>query len=402
MTAAGRTESVILPSGPTTAKTSRQPHLLHIFPSYQMGGVPIRITKVLNHLGYRYRHTIVALDGGFGCKRRLEPGLDVNFSEVATSDYNLLRTITAVYARLREIGPDLLLTYNWGAVEWALANLLFSVCPHLHFESGFGPEEADGQIRRRTLMRRIALTRTRRVIVPSQTLVDIARTVWRLDPQKVLYVPNGVDCDLFCAQPEPGIIPGFAKDPEELIVGTVAPIRAEKNLARLVRAFAAVTGEFNARLLIVGDGVERPTLAALAGELGIADKVILPGHIDAVEKSLGWFDVFAMSSDTEQMPNSLLQAMAAGLPVAATDVGDIKHVLASENGPYVVSKHDDGLLTDALRRLLADPEARARLGDCNQHHVRATYSQDRMFDEYEKLYQSSLAPTLRDRHAASA
>jgi glycosyltransferase involved in cell wall biosynthesis len=274
---------------------------------------------------------------------------------------------------------------------------LFPACPHVHLESGFGPEEADGQLRRRALFRRLALARTGLVVVPSQTLVDIATRIWRLDPAKVRHIPNGVDCARFAATPDPGALPGFEKAPGELVVGTVAPLRREKNLGRLLHAFAAAARDMPTRLLILGDGAERPRLEALAAELGLADRVVLAGHVEAVDRAIGLIDVFAMSSDTEQMPNSLLQAMAAGLPVAATDVGDVKRMVATENGPYIVPRDRNEALGDAFRALLCDADARSRLGWANRERARREYGQERMFRAYESVFGH---PQERAGHAA--
>ncbi|MEQ9123328.1 MAG: glycosyltransferase, partial [Alphaproteobacteria bacterium] len=175
-----------------------------------------------------------------------------------------------------KVEPDLLVTYNWGAIEWALVNRLRRHIPHLHMESGFGPEEADRQIRRRVLLRRFALAKTRHVIVPSLDLLEIARDTWRLPEERVMYVPNGVDLDRFAAPPDRSLLPaGWSGMP---IVGTVAPMRPEKNLGRLVRAFAAVAVARDTRLLLVGDGPERPALESLVAQLGVADRVHFAGY----------------------------------------------------------------------------------------------------------------------------
>ncbi|HEY0837878.1 MAG TPA: glycosyltransferase, partial [Azospirillum sp.] len=183
-------------------------HLLHVFPSFGIGGPEVRFTKVANRLGPKYRHTIVAMDGDFTCAGRLDPALRVDLVTVparkgrALDPGNLMR-----FARvLHERRPDALITQNWGAVEWALAHRLWPVGHHLHFEDGFGPEEADGrQLPRRVWLRRLALGRRTRVIVPSRTLERIARDQWRLAPPSVVYVPNGVDCARFH--------PGAPRDP---------------------------------------------------------------------------------------------------------------------------------------------------------------------------------------------
>ena len=365
-------------------------HFLHAFASFNAGGVPIRISNVLNHLGPAVRHTIVAMDGGFAARPHLSPDLNCDLVPV-TAEGNLLRTLSLLRAKLRESSPDLLLTYNWGAIEWALANSLGKGYPHLHFESGFGPEEADGQLTRRVWMRRMALRRMFALVVPSHTLEDLATQVWRIDRRKVHLIPNGVDCARFARPPVVGAVPGFAKAANELIIGTVAPLRPEKNLARLIQAFAAVANGHKARLLIVGDGGERGKLTALAESLGLAERVIFAGHVERVEEVLGWFDVFAMSSDTEQMPNSLIQAMAAGLPVAATDVGDVQRIVAEENAPFIVPKYGESSLARALAHLLEAAPLRAQLGAANRDRARTAYAQDRMFKAYSELYGAALA-----------
>lgn len=361
-------------------------HLVHVFPTFGLGGVPIRISTILNSLGQRYRHTIIATDGCFDCRTRLDPSLEVAFTSVVTSRYSLPGTLRQLRRHLRSLRPDLLLTYNWGAIEWGLANGLLPICRHVHFESGFGPEEADRQMRRRVLFRRLALARSERLVVPSQTLVEIATRIWRIPRKKVLYVPNGVDCDRFAAPPAPDALPGLDRRPKELVVGTVAPLRAEKNLGRLMRAFAGIGDHLSMRLVIVGDGPERSRLEGLARELGSLDRILFAGHIEDVEEVLGHFDIFALSSDTEQMPNSLLQAMAAGLPVVATDVGDVARNLSPENRRFVVARDDEAAFGAALTELLSDGGLRKHLGRCNRMHVRSHYGLDRMVQAYEKIF----------------
>lgn len=371
---------------PDLAPDARRRVLMHVFPSFAHGGVPIRIGTAINRFGLRYAHRIVALDGRTDARSRLEPGLDVDFPDPPAVPAGLPWRLRALGRALAEAKPDLLLTYNWGSIEWALANRLYGVAPHIHFESGFGPEEATRQLPRRVWMRRLALAKIRALIVPSQTLVMIARDIWRLDPARILYIPNGIDCRRFAAVADPSLVPALSRRAGEVVIGTLAPLRAEKNIARLVRAFARLPDRIAARLLIVGDGPERARLEALAHEIGVADRTIFAGHVDEPEKVLGLFDVFAMSSDTEQMPNSLLQAMAAGLPVAAVDVGDVKAILAPENHAFVGPAGDDDSLAAALAALLADQTLRQRLGVANRAHVRATYDQSRMFEAYRRLF----------------
>lgn len=373
------------PSANGRATPPSRRHLLHVFPSFGYGGAAIRICNLINHFGQRLRHTVVATDGRYDCRTRIHSDLQVAFGSVRVSKDGLFRNIFRSRASIRSVRPDLLLTYNWGAIEWALANNVAPICRHVHLESGFGVEEADRQLRRRVLFRRVALARTSCVIVPSRNLADIATRIWKLDAGRVVLIPNGVDCRRFASSPVPGLLDGFAKAPGELIVGTVAPLRPEKKLQRLLHAFSAVADRYTVRLLIIGDGPELPHLKTTAAQLGIEDRVWFAGHVDEVEKVLGWLDIFALSSDTEQMPNSLLQAMAAGRPVVAVDVGDVKDIVTPENRPFVVPRDDMRQFCGGLDRLLGNAPERARLGRLNQRRVRECFSEERMFSAYEDV-----------------
>ncbi len=368
------------------------PHLLHVFPTFAHGGVPIRISSIINHFGNRYRHTILSLDGPTDCRSRLNPDLATEVLAFDGPDTGLFGRLRTIRSYVKSLSPDLLLTFNWGSTEWALANTLSPLCRHVHLESGFGVEEAERQIPRRVYFRRVALARTAQIIVPSFQLLRIATEVWKLPKRKVQHVPNGVDCEAFGRAAVQGIPAGFTKSPGEIVIGTVAPLRAEKNIARLIQVFAKLL-EVNSskaasplRLLLVGDGGERPALEKLARELGLGERVVFAGHCDEVDKMLGWIDIFAMTSDTEQMPNSILQAMAAGRAIASYDVGDVKAMLPDDSKAFVTPKYDDAALLESFEALVAQEDLRMRTGAVNQAHAREVYAAERMFAAYEKVF----------------
>ena len=367
-------------------QSERARHLLHVFASFGYGGVPIRICDVINGLPVGFRHTVVALDGCFDAGRRLAPRTSVAFRSLTLPKYNLLRSMAQVRALVREASPDLMLTYNWGAIEPALANRFLSGCSHIHFESGFGVEEGSGQLWRRNLFRRFALARAQKVVVPSATLMKIAAEAWSVPAAKLLQIPNGVDFLHYSGEPgkRERSLP-FAADPEVTVIGTVAPLRPEKNVGRLLRAFAALPASRRIALVIAGDGEQSAMLRGLAADLGIAERTTFLGHVEDVPAVLRGIDIFALSSDTEQMPNSLLQAMAAGRPVAAVDVGDVAHIVAQENRPFVVPRDASGALAGALAALAADAPRRRDLGQLNQERVKAHYSLEGMIAAYGAL-----------------
>lgn len=364
-------------------------HFLHIFPSFGIGGVPLRMVRIINHFGERFRHTVIGLDNNFDAAAGIAAGLDVKLLPVRPPQRGIFRNLAANAVALRRLRPDLLLTYNWGAIEWAMANRLLAVSRHIHFEAGFGQREADSQIPRRILFRRWALAHCALVVVPSRHLEDLACRIWRLPAARVAYIPNGVDTARFSAPVRDGV-PDFYRRPGELVVGTVAPLRPEKNVGRLLRVFAMIAGSAPLRLVIAGHGIERGSLEGLAAELGIADRVLFTGQV-APESILGTFDIFALSSDTEEMPNALLEAMAASRVVAAVDVGDVKRIVCEENRKFIVARDDAPAFAAAISRLLSDPEKRISVGAMNRRRVVTEYSQELMFSAYSKLFAAARA-----------
>lgn len=365
-------------------------HVLHVFPSFGIGGVPLRMVRIINHFGKRFRHTVIALDNNTEAAASFADDVDVALPTMRQSKRDMLRAIAGSALALRRLRPDLLLTYNWGAIEWAMASRFVRGLRHIHLEAGFGQGEADAQIPRRVRFRRLALAHCALTVVPSRHLEALACHTWRLPAARVRYVPNGVDTARFAA-PVRDCAPGFVRRPGELVIGTVAPLRPEKNVARLLRVFASIVHSRPLRLVVAGDGTERAALERLAAELGIADQVIFTGQV-APESVLGTFDIFALSSDTEQMPNALLEAMAASRAIAAVDVGDVKNIVCEDNREFIIDRDNGPAFAEALARLLDNPEQREALGSTNRRRVVAEFSQEQMFSAYSEVFVRGGAP----------
>ena len=344
--------------------TGPAPCLVHVFSTFAVGGAQVRFAALANHFGRQYRHIVIAMDGRTACRERLDPALDVTFVDIPVRQGRTLGNVLPFRRLLQSLQPAALFTYNFGTIDWAIANRDGRV-RHVHVEDGFGPEERDRQLPRRVWLRRLMLRRAQ-VVVPSQTLLRLSQD-WRLP--RVDYVPNGVDLDRF----SPGPAPPAA------VIGTVAALRAEKNLGRLVRAMAGLP----ARLMVVGDGPERPRLEALAREHGV--DATFTGALADPAAALHEMTVFALSSDTEQMPLSVLEAMATGLPVVATAVGDLAAMLPAEGQPYLTAC-DDVALSAALAAVLADAALRTRLGAANRARAVAVYDQQFMFNAWGRLF----------------
>lgn len=365
-------------------RTHRPWHLFHVTPSFAPGGAQVRMAHLMNRFGDRFRHTVVALDGDRSAAALVGSAVAAHYPECAKSA-NPVQMAARLAALMRRDRPDLVLTYNWGSIDAVVAARLCGL-PVIHTEDGFNHDEARGQKRRRIWARRFLLRGAARVVAPSHTLIAIMRRDWKLPAARLQYIANGIDLDRF--QPAPANYRRQLSSAGELVIGTVGHLRPEKQQERLIEACARLAARYRLKLLIVGDGSERNKLEATARACGLADRVLLLGRRQDVERLYWEFDVFALSSSTEQMPLSVLEAMACGLPVLSTDVGDIARMVSPENRRAVVATM--AAFEQELETLLAQAELRRRLGKANRTQCERQYSLERMAEQYWSLYHAAL------------
>ena len=141
-----------------------------------------------------------------------------------------------------------------------------------------------------------------------------------------------------------------------------------------------------ARLVIVGEGPESERIAAEARARGVAARLLMPGFLADPARWIGHFDIFALSSDSEQFPISLVEAMAAGLPAVATEVGDIPFIVSDDNKPLIVDAADEAAFAAALDGLSDRPDLRRAIGQANREKAAAEFDEKAMIARYGRLY----------------
>jgi glycosyltransferase involved in cell wall biosynthesis len=354
--------------------------LLHILPSYAPGGHRSRIALLAAGLGAGFTHRVVALDGGAGAQP-LEPGIGLAPFSGAASRTVHFGTMRRLHRLLADERPQALITYNWGAIEAALVNRIARIAPHLHCEDGFsGPAAGQGEPLRRALFRRLILARSI-VAVPSQVLAEVAHRRWGIAAERIALIRNGIDTARFAAADAPRL----QRLADGLTIGMLSRLSPEKNVGLCLKSFARLPPSPSLRLAIAGDGPERGALEALAIRLSIGDRTQFLGHVQDPVHFLSRVDIFALSSVTEQLPFSLLEAMAAGLPVVATDVGDVRETLAPANRDVLAPSGDEAAFAERLGRLAGSAELRRILGAANAERARNDFDQQKMIKSYRSL-----------------
>ena len=374
------------------ARGGAVPHILHLQSTFAPGGKEVRTVQLINAFGKKARHTIISAEPDrLGAADRIAKGVDIRLQP----EFPSLKG-RPTPGRLQKLaramrGYDLVCTYNWGAMDAVMAHTLFKdlhgLPPLIHHEDGFDESEARKLKTSRTWYRRIALGRAAGLVVPSERLEEIALVDWQQPLGRVKRIPNGIDTKAFAMRPKKDAL-RLIKHPGEYWVGTLAGLRTVKNLPRLVRGFSQLAD--NWQLVILGEGEAREAILAEADRLQINHRVHLPGAVDVPARVIGLFDIFALSSDSEQFPLSVVEAMAAGIPVVAPAVGDIAGMVSEANTEFIAPPGDEEELGMALVQLAVSKELRKEVGEANRAKAVAEFDEAKMVATYRRLYSSAM------------
>jgi sugar transferase (PEP-CTERM/EpsH1 system associated) len=357
------------------------------------------LVNLVNHMpADKYRHAIVSLTDATSFRERIQRG-DVecySLHKKPGHDVGLYLRLWRLFRRLR---PDIVHTRNLAAVEAVVPAALAGVPRRVHGEHGRDLQDVDGTKRRYRMLRRVLAPLVHRFIALSAELEAYLVDGVGIAPEKISRIINGVDSDRF--RPERAPLPAEAglDTSDAVVIGTVTRMQEVKDPLTLVRAFARLN-DARARLVMVGDG---PLLDRVGEELrahGVADRAWLAGSRDDVPELLQAFDVFALSSRVEGISNTVLEAMASGLPVVASRVGGNEELVVEGETGALVPASSPQELADALARYAGKPELARAHGRAGRRRVEESFDIHGMVARYQAVYDEVMArgaPEMSER-----
>lgn len=373
------------------------PLVVHLIYSLGMGGMENGLVNIINRAPPgRYRHAIVCLTRSSPFAARLTaPGVDIY--ELDKKPGHDLGMVWRLFRLLRRLRPAIIHSRNLAAFEMQLVGLCVPGARRVHGEHGRDVYDLDGSNPRYMALRRLLRPFIHRYIAVSRDLETWLRDAVGIAADKVRQIYNGVDGDRF--QPRgaqrPGLLPeGFLPD-DGMLIGSVGRLVEVKDQRTLVQAFATLVGDDPAlrarlRLLIVGDGPLRGALETQAEALGVADLLWLPGDRDDVAALLREMDIFVLPSLAEGISNTVLEAMASGLPVIATRTGGNPELVEDGVNGCLFPVGDAQSLAAQLAELVTDTAKRRVMGEQSRARVDARFNWARAVDEYLSVYDSLL------------
>jgi len=374
-----------------------RPLIAHVVFRFDVGGLENGVVNLINHLPRdAYRHAVISLTDITDFRRRVTRN-DVQFVALQKSPGHAYKLYPALYKLFREMRPAIVHTRNLAALETVVPAWAAGVPVRIHGEHGRDMLDLHGSNRKYQWVRKLYRPFVTHYIALSRDLERYLCARVGVPAPRVAQIYNGVDALRFRpAEAGRGEIEGCPfRDSRFWLVGTVGRMDPVKDPLNLVRAFIqalqlAPSKRERMRLLLVGDGVLYSEARAMLAGAGIADLAWLPGERNDVPDILRGLDCFVLPSLGEGISNTILEAMATGLPVIATNVGgNAELVTAGRTGELVAPADPEGM-AQRLVRLAAAPDAAAAMGRAGRADALARFSLEAMVTAYQSLYTQQL------------
>jgi sugar transferase (PEP-CTERM/EpsH1 system associated) len=362
-------------------------HVVHVLHSLAVGGTENGVVNLINAPGDGLRHTVVSMTEAGPLAARLPA--DVSVHCLGKRPGVDLRAIGRLTALLRRLRPHVVHSRNWGAFDAVVAARLAGVPRVIHGEHGREVSDPHGRDPRRNRLRRLLAPLVTRFVTVSLNLQEWLVGSVGIPRRKVLTIHNGVDTARFSDEGREEARRALGLPPELIVVGTVGRLDPVKDQVGLLEAFARIAGQRPAAaLLIVGDGPCRKELEACAGRPELARRVHLLGERADVPRVLKTLDLYVLPSIAEGISNTILEAMATGLPVVATRTGGNPELVEDGVTGALVPVGDREALAQAILSYANDLHLRVLHGKAGRQRAVDQFALDGMVGRYRDLYRS--------------
>jgi sugar transferase (PEP-CTERM/EpsH1 system associated) len=376
-----------------------RPLVVHLVYRFDTGGLENGVVNLINHMpASAYRHAVVALTEvapAFAQRIRRD---DVAFVSMQKPPGHGVKLYPRLLQLLRSLRPSIVHSRNLAALEMQPAAWAARVPARIHGEHGRDVEDLDGSSLHHQRLRRLYSPFVHRYVALSQDLASYLTQRVGIAPGRIEQIYNGVDAERFVpAANGPSLIAGAPFGaPGHWLVGTVGRMQTVKNQTLLARAFVRMLAldpavRSRVRLVLVGDGPLRAEAEAVLAQAGLADLAWLPGERADVADVMRGLNCFVLPSLAEGISNTILEAMATGLPVVATAVGGNPELVQAGQTGDLVPADDVDAMAQALLRMAGGPAHAQALGRAGRAEVERRFSLQSMVAAYQGLYDRQLA-----------
>lgn len=383
-------------SGSDRRNGQQPPLIAHIVFRFGVGGLENGIVNLINRMPEAaYQHAIICLtdyDAEF-FQRIKRP--DVGVHALHKAPGKDIGSYWRLWRLLRCLKPDVVHTRNLGTIDCLPIAAAAGVPVRIHGEHGWDVHDLHGTNRKYRWLRRAMTPFIHRYIVVSRQLGDWLRGTVKIPKNKIIHICNGVDTQRFTQRTVDEL-------PDSFVIGFAGRFADVKDPLNLVEAFIILLQtrpdlQGRVRLLMLGDGKLHAEAISRLQRSGYGEYADLPGSSNDVASQLQRMSVFVLPSRNEGISNTILEAMATGLPVVATRVGGNPELVCENDNGLLVSPEDSTALAHALIRYLDAPDSVRTHGQAGRHHVETLFSLQTMVEAYMQVYDAALRRTMSKR-----
>jgi len=377
-------------------KSDTRPLVAHVMYRFDTGGLENGIVNLINHMpADSYRHVIIALTEVTDFRHRIKRD-DIQFVSLHKPPGHGIWLFPKLFRLFRQLQPAIVHSRNLAALEVQLPAWLAGVPVRIHGEHGRDVGDLDGSNITYQRVRRFYRPFVSYYLALSRDLAQYLNGIIRIPQNKVLQVYNGVDCSRFHpGQPDQSISGCPFTRPTHCLLGTVGRMQTVKDQPTLVRAFIRALEmepqlKEQIRLVLVGDGPLRKECQQLLNAAGLDQLAWLPGERNDVPEVMRGLDCFVLPSLAEGISNTILEAMASGLPVIATNVGGNADLVVAEQTGVLVPPADPESMARAIIRMAKQADTRQSMALSGRRLVEEKFSMNAMVASYQGTYDKLL------------